>query len=227
MAPLFTPEPTTVDQSPAGLCASEPSALSPASQPVLNPHQCQLIQPVLHQLVHEGGVEDSAESLTEDKAATALPSSTGPVTTLQKTSLCEGALLPVAFLSFRCLEMSSKISCSTTFAEVEVKVTDLQLPRASSLSLRKGVIYTLFQSSETSPITVPFPRSLTVALQQFPQHPWVQPIRPHGLVHVHIRHQIQHQVSFGFSNPIPGCSHCPYISSRISASTSCTVPFNV
>lgn len=58
---------TTIDQSPAGLCASEPSPLSPATQPVFNPHQCQLTQPVLYQLVQEGVVEHSAKSLTEVK----------------------------------------------------------------------------------------------------------------------------------------------------------------
>ena len=54
---------------------------------------------------------------------------------------------------------------------------------------------------------MPFPRSQRVALQWLPEHPWVQPIRPHGLVHVHIPHHIQHQVSFDLPDPIPGCPH--------------------
>lgn len=88
--------------------------------------------------------------------------------------------------------------------------------------------FALFQSAETSPITImPFPRSLTVALQWLPQHPWVQPIRPHGLVHVHISHQIQLQVSFSFPSTISGCPHSASPRAPAPAPISYMFPFSV
>lgn len=124
--------------------------------------------------------------------------------------------------------MVSRLSCSTTFAGVEVKLTGRQLPRASFLSfLREGLPFALFQSSETSLITMPF---ATLALQWLPQHPWVHPIRPQGLVPVHISHQVQLQVSFSFPSPILGCPHSVPVllpGTPAPASISCMLPFNV
>lgn len=59
-------------------------------------------------------------------------------------------LLVMIFLPFTCLEMFSRISCSITFPGIEVRLTNLSLPRYSFLPILKKETFTFLQSSSTS-----------------------------------------------------------------------------
>lgn len=63
--------------------------------------------------------------------------------------------------------MVSRLSCSITFAGVEVKLSGLRFPRASFLSfLREGMTSPLFRFSKTSLTAVPFSRAPVGAAHQ-------------------------------------------------------------
>lgn len=112
--------------------------------------------------------------------STALPSSIQPVVLLVKHDFPLANpcwLLPATFLSSTCLEVASRISCSTTFQGMEMRLIGLQFPRPS-LTFAYFLSHPswspwLFKDNQEWPSN---------DVQQLPQHLWVHPSRAHWLV---------------------------------------------
>lgn len=77
-----------------------------------------------------------------------------------------------------------------TFPGIEVRFTSLQYPRSSLRLLNMGMIFDFFFPSHQKPplIAMTLQRWLRVTshidISQLSQHPWMHPMKSHGLVHV-------------------------------------------